>query len=156
MGSPWFLVMMNDTYKDFFKSTRGLRQGDPISPYLFILIEDDLSWLLRRNFGVGRIRSFSHSLGAPLISHLLYAYDLLIFVNGEMSSVWRLMQILEIYERWSGQLISKEKTAFFFSKHISTSRRWSLRRLTSFVEVCFSVVYLGAPLVVRRLRVQDL
>lgn len=116
-------------------------------------MEDDLSWLLRSNIGVGRIKSFSHSLGAPLISHLLYAYDLLIFVNGEMSSIPRLMQILEIYERWSRPLISKEKTTIFFSKHISMSRRWSLRRLTSFVEVCFLVVYLGAPLVVRRLRV---
>lgn len=113
VGLPWFSVMMNGTYKGFFKSTWGLRQGDPLSPYLFILMEEVLSQLLRRNFGEGRIQSFLHPLRAPLISHLLYADDLLFFVNGETRSIRRLMQILEKYEPWSGQLIRKEKSAFF-------------------------------------------
>ncbi|XP_035546552.1 uncharacterized protein LOC118348611 [Juglans regia] len=80
--SQWFSVMMNGTLKGFFQSARGLRQGDPLSPYLFILMEEVLSRLLRSNFQDGRIGKFSHPIGAPLVSLLLYADDILIFTNG--------------------------------------------------------------------------
>ncbi|KAF5468901.1 hypothetical protein F2P56_013012 [Juglans regia] len=83
--SPWFSIMMNGTYKGFFQPVRGLRQGDPLSPYLFIIMEDVLSLLLKKEFVDGQIRCFSHPVGAPLVSHLLYADDLLIFAN---DSIW--------------------------------------------------------------------
>ncbi|XP_031287891.1 uncharacterized protein LOC116146622 [Pistacia vera] len=79
---PWFSIMMNGTSKGFFQPARGLRQGDPLSPYLFIIMEEVLSRLLCKNFEEGRIRCYSHPVGAPLVSHLLYADDLLVFVNG--------------------------------------------------------------------------
>ncbi|KAK1575277.1 hypothetical protein Q3G72_004017 [Acer saccharum] len=100
--SPFFSVMMNGTFKDFFQSARGLRQGDPLSPYLFIIMEEVLTRLLRKNFEVGRIGKFTHPMGAPLISHLLYADDLLIFANGQKKSMKGLVDTLATYERWSG------------------------------------------------------
>ncbi|KAF5464238.1 hypothetical protein F2P56_014330, partial [Juglans regia] len=77
--------------------------------------------------------------------------DLLIFVNGGKHSIRRLVEILGIYERWSGQLISKEKSAFYLSKNISSTRVSALLRLIGFREGNFSATYLGAPLVSRRL-----
>lgn len=68
--SPWLSIMMNETYKGFFQPSRGLRQGDPLSPYLFIIIEEVLSRLLWKAFMDGRICCFSHLVGAPLVSHL--------------------------------------------------------------------------------------
>lgn len=44
-----FLIIMNVTYKGHFKSYRGLRQGDPLSSYLFILMKEVLSRMLKKS-----------------------------------------------------------------------------------------------------------
>lgn len=85
---------MNGTFKYFFQSTRRLRQGDPLSPYLFIIMEESLTRLLRNFFENGRIGRFTHPMGAPLVSHLLYADNLLIFSNGGKKSIKRLVETL--------------------------------------------------------------
>ncbi|KAJ0086550.1 hypothetical protein Patl1_07518 [Pistacia atlantica] len=90
-------------------------------------------------------------MGAPLVSHLLYADDLLVFVNGGKRSVQRLLNILEVYEKWSGQLINREKSAVYFSKSITLARRRMLMRTTGFVEGKFPFTYLGVPMVSGRL-----
>lgn len=100
--SPWFSVMMNRTFKGFFQSSQGLRQGDPLSPYLFVMMVEVLMRLLKKKFEVGQIGKFYHPVGYPLIFHLLYADDILIFTNGGKRSIKRLVDTLEIYEKWSG------------------------------------------------------
>lgn len=149
--SPWFSVIMNGTYKGYFQASQGLRHGDPLSPYLFIVMEEVLTRLLKKNFATGRIGTFSHPVGAPLVSHLLYADDLLVFANGQKKSIKSLMDTLATYEKWSGQKISKEKSAIFMSKLINNSRRLGLLRITGFKEGTFPVTYLGAPLFLGRL-----
>ncbi|KAF5464536.1 hypothetical protein F2P56_014607 [Juglans regia] len=147
ISSSWFSIVMNGTAKGFFLSDRRLRQGDPLLPYLFILVEQMLCQLLKYNFQSGKIGSFSHPQGAPLISHLLYADDIIVFANGGRSSIKRISDIFNIYEEWSGQRVSKEKSAIFFSKNMSLSRRRSLLQLTSFSEGCFPAKYLEVPLI---------
>lgn len=126
--------MMNGTFKGNFQSERGLRQGDPLSPYLFILLEEVLTRLLRKNFEEWRIAKFSHSIGAPLVSHLLHANDILIFANGGKRSIKQLMHTLETYEKWWGQKISRDKSTIFPSNLILASRKRSLLSITSFKE----------------------
>ncbi|KAF5451734.1 hypothetical protein F2P56_026814 [Juglans regia] len=85
-------------------SGRGLRQGDLLSPYLFILVEETLSCLLKHNFATGKIVPFSHLRGTPLISHLLYADDIVVFTNGGRSSLKAIRDVFALYEDWSGQM----------------------------------------------------
>lgn len=73
---------MNATYKGCFKSHRGLRQGDPLTPYFLILMEDVLSRMLKKALKDTRVRKHFHPMGCASISHLLYADDMLLFVNG--------------------------------------------------------------------------
>lgn len=89
--------MMNETYKGFFQSTRGLRQGDQLSSYLFIMIEEMISRLLKKQFELGKIGRFFHLMGAPLVSHLLYVDDLLVFYIGEKITMKMVMRTLEKY-----------------------------------------------------------
>ncbi|KAG2696272.1 hypothetical protein I3760_07G050900 [Carya illinoinensis] len=114
--------------KGFFSSRRGLRQGDPLSPYL----------LLKDKFMSGKIVPFSHPRGTPLVSHLLYADDIMLFVNGERSSLQEVRDTFELYKAWSGQV------------HSTNAQKRRSLLLTSFSEGFFPIKYLGVPLMVGR------
>lgn len=62
--------------------------------------------------------TFFHK-GCPIITHMLYANDLLVFANGTRWSMTNLLLTFEKYERWSGQSINKEKFTIYFSKKIN-------------------------------------
>lgn len=88
------------TYKGFFKSHRNLRQGDPLSPYMFIIMEDVLSCLLKKILEDTKIGPYLHPRGCPLISHFLYANDILLFINGDRRSLQKkILKTLATYEK---------------------------------------------------------
>lgn len=152
ISSPWYSVMMNGVSKGFFQGTQGMRQEDPISPYLFVMVEEILSRVLDKNYREGLVRAFSHPQGVPIISHLLYADDIVIFSNGSKSSLKVISNYLALYERWSRQKVSKEKSSLIFSKHISYARRRQLLRLIGFSKAVFPFKYLRVPVVSGRIK----
>ncbi|XP_040998204.1 uncharacterized protein LOC121244256 [Juglans microcarpa x Juglans regia] len=106
ISSPCFYVVMNGVPKGFFQAERRLRQGDPIFPYLLIVVEVILSRLLRQNFLDGSIGAYYCPRGTLLISLLLYIDDIVIFANGSKPSSKALSITLGKYEEWSGQRVS--------------------------------------------------
>lgn len=68
-GLVVFSIMINGVFKGFFKTSRGLRQGDPLSPYLFIMIPETLSRMIRRAKD-GFILGFVVGNGDVSVSHL--------------------------------------------------------------------------------------
>ncbi|KAF5474793.1 hypothetical protein F2P56_006657 [Juglans regia] len=139
----------------FFKGKQGLRQFDPLSPYLFIIMQEVFSRLLKNSFETGKIGQFVQARGTPIISHLMYADNIVIFANGGKRSMRVLMEVLNKYEEWTGQVLSKEKSAIFFSKKISVSRKHALLCSTGFTEGSFPFTYLGVPIVDGRLKACD-
>ncbi|XP_042980145.1 uncharacterized protein LOC122310315 [Carya illinoinensis] len=115
-----------------------------------------LTRMLKQNFNHGRISPYYIPRGAPLVSHLLYADDLLIFANGGKKSVRGIIRTLEQYAQWSSQAINKEKSALFMSKRIPYDRRCGLLNKTGFTEGSFPTIYLGVPLVTGRLTARHL
>ena len=65
-----YSVLINGEAKGNIVPSRGLRQGDPISPYLFLLCAEGLSAMLRKEEELGNIQGISVCRGAPQISHL--------------------------------------------------------------------------------------
>lgn len=63
-----------------------------------------------------RILSFSHPTNAPIVSHLLYADNVVVFANSSKHSIQCLMDLVKEYEVWTGQLVNHEKSAIFSSK----------------------------------------
>lgn len=95
--------------------SRGLRQGDPLSPYLFLICAEGLSALLRQAQRKNLIHGVAVVRGAPSISHLLFADDSLLFCHAHLLDCQNLLNIIRLYQRGSGQKVNFEKSAACFS-----------------------------------------
>ncbi|KAL0293825.1 UNVERIFIED_CONTAM: hypothetical protein Scaly_3134600 [Sesamum calycinum] len=99
----WFSVLVNGEHAGFFHSTHGLRQGDPLSPALFVLAADYLSRGLERLFAA-RPTMFYQAPGLIWVSHLAYADDLMIFTTTCRENMELLRDFLRAYERGLGPI----------------------------------------------------
>jgi len=97
---------------------RGLRQVDPLSPYLFILCAEGLSALIRDAEGRGELQGVSVCRNAPVLSHLLFADDCFLFFQAEESQANVMKRILTTYEEASGQAISLPKSKVYYSRNV--------------------------------------
>ncbi|KAL0338469.1 UNVERIFIED_CONTAM: putative mitochondrial protein [Sesamum angustifolium] len=99
------------------RPSRGLRQGDLLSPYLFLLCTESFSSLLQQTEQVGRIPGVSICRRAPSISHLLFADDTLIFSRASTMVACEILTVLDIYRRASGHEINFAKSSVAFSRN---------------------------------------
>jgi hypothetical protein len=81
-----FSVMLNGVRLEKFSPSRGIRQGDPISPYLFLLAAEGLSCLLKSRSQSSVLKGITVATSAPMVSHLLFADDSLLFSR----QMWRM------------------------------------------------------------------
>ena len=96
--------------------TKGLRQGDPLSPYLFIIGMDVLSKMFVRAENEKTIQGVRVAKMAPSVSHLSFADDSFIFSEATLSETREVKEILDDYCEISSQLINFSKSAILFSK----------------------------------------
>ncbi|XP_075076768.1 uncharacterized protein LOC142163386 [Nicotiana tabacum] len=98
---------------DFFKSTRGVKQDDPLSRTLFILEAGVLGRALDDLFDNLDIIGFAMPKWGHNINYLSYADDIIIFCSSHYGAVQLVMNVLEEYEAAFGQKINKEKSSFY-------------------------------------------
>ena len=108
-----FSVLINGSPSGFFQSSRGLRQGDLLSPYLFVIAMEVFNCLLRRAMSGGflfgwRVRGRSGE--GFQISHLLFADDTLVFCEESLDQITYLSWLLMWLEVCSGLKINLEKS----------------------------------------------
>ena len=99
--------------------SRGIRQGDPLSPYLFLLCAKGLSALIQSVVDRGQMEAMKICRGCPKLSHLFFANDSLIFCNATLKECDELQRLLKVYEKASGQQLNYTKTSLFFSSNTS-------------------------------------
>lgn len=87
LSNSWFSVNFNGSMAGFFKSSRGIQQGDPLAPYLFILASEVLSRGLIVMLQFGILKCFHGPRNAIQVSHLPYVDDTLIFLNGSKNNI---------------------------------------------------------------------
>lgn len=135
------------------KPYRGIRQGDPISPYIYLLCVEGLSSIIRRQESVGLIHGISIAKGAPCITHLLFADDCYIFFRATGMEVGIMKNVLNRYEGLSGQAINFHKSTVYFSPNTLDSEREEVSQALPVREVHDPRKYLGLPMRIGRNKV---
>jgi len=148
-------IRVNGELTEEFAPERELHQGDPMSPYLFILCAEGFSSLLGRDELEGKIGGVQICRSAPSVSHLLFADDSLILwvlfrsIEEEAS---HLRELLGVYESCSGQVINAEKSTVLFSPNTGSFQRRRVQEILNSRSEARSEKCLGLPMSVGRSR----
>lgn len=116
-------VLLNGNPCTEFKPSREIRQGDPLSPYLFILCMEVFSRLLCHLETVKKIPGIKLTPKSPPISHLFFADDLLLFTKADLGSCKNLLDAISLFSDSSGQVINFTKSGLFFSKRVHSKHQ---------------------------------
>jgi hypothetical protein len=150
MESVHYQVLVNGESVGPVKPMRGLRQGDPLSPYIFIMCAEGLSRLIKKSEARGEVHGIKVCRGAPLLTHLLFADDCFLFCRADVNECTKLKMILKTYEEASGQAINLQKSEIFFSKNTSEEVKENIKRIFQVSEGLGSGKYLGLPSTIGR------
>ncbi|XP_019095488.1 PREDICTED: uncharacterized protein LOC104763031 [Camelina sativa] len=112
--SPSFSISINGVTSGYFKGKTGLRQGDPLSPILFVSVMNILSLMLNRAAQDG-IFGYHPGCEELELTHLCFADDLLIFLDGTEASLAGVFTVLSQFEKISGLSVNITKTTMFSS-----------------------------------------
>jgi len=145
VSSVTFSVLVNGSPHGFIKPSRGIRQGDPLSPYLFILCSEVLSHLFTNATLVNKLRGMKISNTGPAINHLLFAGDSLFFCHAHPKSCATIMEILGMYETVSSQAVNLHKAAITFGSKVKQQVKTQLRRILNIHNDGGGGKYLGLP-----------
>lgn len=113
-----YLILLNGNTFEMFQSGQGVRQGNSLSPFLFILCYEVISRLLAQSLNLGVIHGVSIARGAPFVSHLMFADDLILFCLANYLEASEIVDIMQRYCAWSGQAINFQKSFMAFSESI--------------------------------------
>lgn len=151
--TPSFSVQVNRELVGYFQSARGLRQGCSLSPYLFVLCMNVLSHKIDKAAKEKRFNFHPRSKNLSL-THLCFADDLMVFVEGKKESVEGALCVFEEFEIWSGLSISLEKSMVYMAG-VSGEEKERILTNFPFAHGNLPVRYLGLPLMTRTMRRYD-
>ncbi|KAJ9538795.1 hypothetical protein OSB04_031528 [Centaurea solstitialis] len=155
LSTTSFSIGINGDSVGFFKGERGLRQGDPISPYLFTIVMEGFTMAMKQCIAQASSSFRFHDGCDQLdITHLSFADDLFVFTRGDLQSVEVLKRALELFGGWSGLEPSLEKSQVFFA-NVTPDIQHAILHTLPFAPGTFPIRYLGVHLSPVRLKVAD-
>ncbi|XP_071688172.1 uncharacterized protein [Rutidosis leptorrhynchoides] len=138
-------ILVNGSPTREFELKRGLRQGDPLSPFLFIIVMEGLHLAFRHAMECNLIRGLKVGTENIHLSHLLYADDVIIFSDWSALELRRILLILEVFYRASSLKLNIDKS-HVFSIGVDDYEVVSLANATGTRAGTFTTTYLGIPI----------
>ena len=145
ISSVSYQVLINGEAKCQILPTRGIRQGDPLFPFLFIICTEALIAQINGAEIEGRFTGMKIAQGSPTISHLLFADDSLFFCKADIPQCAELLRIINTYGLASGQQLNREKSAVFFWRGIAPELKTALKQAIGINKEGGMGMYLGLP-----------
>nr|XP_023917061.1 uncharacterized protein LOC112028598 [Quercus suber] len=150
VSSVKYAVRINRQPYGLIQPTRGLRQGDPLSPYLFLICSEGLSALLNHAAQRKTIEGVAASSNGPRVSHLLFADDNLVFGRATVYEATEIQRILKVYKTSSSQQLNCHKTSLFFSPNTENKVKEMVKTMFGAQVIRPHEAYLGLPSLVGR------
>ena len=145
ISSVNYQVLLNGQPKGHIVPQRGLRQGDPLSPYLFILCTEALIANIKKEEREKRLTGLKIARGSPNISHLVFADDSLFFCKATKEECGIILKLLKEYEAASGQQINFQKSSVQFGHKVPYNIRADIHNILGITSVGGMSNYLGIP-----------
>lgn len=145
ISSVTYCFLVNDSVHGRVVPSRGIRQGDPLSPYIFILCGEVHSGLCKRAQRSGHLSGLRVATKAPRLNHLLFADDTMFFLNIDEDSYSTLMDILDQYKISFSQLINAAKSSIYFSSKTPQAIRERVKSCLGIEKEGGAGKYLGLP-----------
>nr|XP_025679206.1 uncharacterized protein LOC112779177 [Arachis hypogaea] len=143
--SATYKIRINERLTSKIIPERGLRQGDPISPYLFIMAAEVFTILMEEARERKEISGFKIAPTAPPITHLLFADDCIIFTEAREEKIYNLILILNKYTEASGQMINLDKSGIIFGSQVPIQTRVNIEEIIGMKCWDNLGMYLGLP-----------
>ena len=102
-------VLLNGSPSHPFKLQRGLRQGDPLSPFLFVLVVEVLNLMIEKATSMQHWSGISVCNNGPILTHLQFADDTILFTSQGMESLLNIKKTLILFQLASGLQINFHK-----------------------------------------------
>ncbi|XP_061367124.1 uncharacterized protein LOC133310245 [Gastrolobium bilobum] len=144
--SPSLEVLWNGVRTDSFLPQRGIRQGDPLSPYIFVLCLEKLTHLILDEVGSGAWVPLKAGRSGPPISHIMFADDIILFGEASLSQLNCITSCLDRFSKMSGQCVSFEKSCIYFSKNVKREEVQAISDVSGFKIVKNFGRYLGSKM----------
>ena len=139
-------MLLNGGRLEPFLPSRAIRQGDPLSPYLFILCMEMLGFLILEKCSANLWDPMKASSNGPVFSHLFFADDLFLFAKADLKNCCNIRETLDTFCELSGQKVSFAKSKVYFSPNISPDCRNKMCEVLGFRSTPNLGKYLGLPL----------
>jgi hypothetical protein len=153
--SSTYSILLNGNKMHPFKPTHGLRQGDPLSPYLFILFMEKLSIAINNYVHQGDWDPIRMSATSPHLSHLLFADDVLLFTKAKKSQIKFIKDLFDHFSKASGLKINLSKSRAFYSSGIPHRIIQNLTSISGIRSTTSLDKYLGFPILKARAKKSD-
>ncbi|WVZ91080.1 hypothetical protein U9M48_037298 [Paspalum notatum var. saurae] len=147
ISSPTFSILVNGQPYFNFKSQRGIRQGCPLSPYLFVLAIYELSVNLQQALRGNHIQGITLGPSCPPIHSLLFADDLIICGQATQQEAVTINEVLQNFCALSGQTPNWNKSAILFSKKVSATDKNVISSIFPAPPLTNKCSHLGHPLI---------
>ena len=139
-------LLFNGGCLEPFRPSRGIRQGDPLSPYLFIICMEFLNHLIELKCADKSWNPVKTSRNGLPFSHLFFADDLVLFAHANPKNCLAIREVLNDFCAKSGQTISVAKSRVYFSPNVDSEQREALTNSLGFTPTSNLGKYLGFPL----------
>ncbi|KAL0008923.1 hypothetical protein SO802_010425 [Lithocarpus litseifolius] len=139
-------ILFNGGTLELFFPSKGIRQGDPLSPYLFIICMDFLGQLTEEKCNDNQWVPVKSSKSGPAFSHLKFANDLVLFAKANDTNCHTIKIVLNTFYSILGQSVSEAKSRGFFLPNVDRDKRELLSDILGFRSTPSLGKYLGIPI----------